>query len=188
MILNEWTMIAIGLAVILAVIIPVLWIGRWRERKRLRGQFGPEYEREVAVSGSRARAVDELEARRRRVASYELRALTPADKEELTARWRELQKGFVERPSEAVARATALIDEAMERRGYPLGEIRHKDADLSVHYPREVQAYREAGTVAERSRRGDATTEELREAMVNYRVLFDHLLGNGYEPRREIAS
>lgn len=174
---NELTLIGLGLAVMLAVILLVVWLARWRKRSRLRGEFGPEYDHEVAVSGSRTRAADELEARRKRVARYELHELSPAEREELTVRWRELQKDFVERPTDAVADAGLLIDEAMRRRGYPLDEIRHKDADLSVHHPAEVQAYREACAVADRSRHGAATTEEQRAAIVCYRELFERLVG-----------
>ena len=134
------------------------------------------------------KAENELESRRRRVRKYELRDLDAADRERFTAQWTDLQKRFVDHPSAAVEEAALLVEEAMGRRGYPLGEINQQEADLSVHYPREVQDYRRARVISSRNRRGDATTEELREAIVCYRRLFTHLVGVDEHVHAERAS
>lgn len=171
------TLIILGVVVLALLVLLVWWLGRWRKSHALKKDFGPEYDHEVEHVGSRTRAEQELEARRARVKEYELRDLDVADRESFALRWREVQKRFVDQPSEAVEEASELIDEAMLRRGYPLGEIQQKQADLSVHHPSEVQDYRKAYDIAGRNRRGEATTEELREATLHYRNLFDHLVG-----------
>jgi len=185
--LDETAWILIAIVVLLLAALLVWWLARTRRTKHLHDEFGPEYEHTVATAGDRAKAEDELETRRKRVESYELRDLDPADRARLRNRWRDIQTRFVDDPGGAVADAAHLIEEAMERRGYPVGEIHRQEADLSVHYPEEVQEYRRAWAIAERNRRGEATTEELREATVCYRNLFDHLVGHD-ETTREAAS
>jgi hypothetical protein len=165
------------------------WLARLQKRRELRRDFGPEYDREVEAFGSRSKAEGELAARRRRVEGYRLRDLDVAERRELAARWMAMQKDFVDDPSHAVEEASLLIDEAMIRRGYPLADLRQKEADLSVHHPEEVREYRRAWAIAERNRRREATTEELREATVCYRTLFERLAGLREEPyaQRETA-
>jgi FtsZ-interacting cell division protein ZipA len=186
--LDGTTLIVLGLVVLALVALFAVWMARRRKSRALRRDFGPEYEHQVAATGSRATAENELEARRRRVKRYQLRDLDPADRERFTVQWRELQKRFVDHPSAAVDEAAMLVEEAMGGRGYPLGEIHQQEADLSVHYPREVQDYRRARVISSRNRRGQASTEELREAIVCYRRLFAHLVGVDEHVHAERAS
>lgn len=190
--LDGTTLIVIAIAVLVAVVLIGWAIARQRKQRALRREFGPEYDHEVEVKGSRSQAVEELRARRSRVEEYDLHELSGSDRERLHGRWREVQKRFVDHPGDAVEEASALVDEAMRLRGYPLGEIQRKEADLSVHYPREVQDYRKAYAIAGRNRRGEASTEDLREATLYYRNLFEHLVGLEHDDdvsgrRREIA-
>lgn len=171
------SLIVIAVAVLLVLALLAWWLAKWRKSHALKKDFGPEYKHEVKAAGSRTEAEAELRARKERVAAYDLHELHPEDRERFAARWREVQKRFVDHPSDAVQEAAVLIDEAMEHRGYPLGQIRDKEADLSVHYPKEVQDYRKAYAIADRNRRGEASTEDLREATLCYRGLFDHLVG-----------
>ena len=174
----DGTLIIVLVAVVASVAVLVgWWIARRRRSNTLQKEFGPEYDHEVQAAGSRKAAEDELQARRERVSSYDLKTLPPEERRLFTARWVEVQKGFVDHPSQAVEEASLLVDDAMRARGYPLGEIQEREADLSVKYPREVQDYRAAHRIAERNRRGEATTEELREATIHYRNLFEHLVG-----------
>jgi FtsZ-interacting cell division protein ZipA len=174
---NGMALILLGVVVLVALALFAWWLTRRRRSAGLKERFGPEYEHEIEVAGDRATAEDELQARRKRVKEYELDEIPPEDRQRFSARWQEVQMEFVDHPGRAVADAARLIDEAMEARGYPLGELQRKEADLSVHYPREVQDYRRAWEIAERHQRGEATTEELREATVCYRSLFEHLVG-----------
>jgi len=175
--LDGTTLVVLGLIILAIVVLLGVWMAQRRKSRSLRRDFGPEYDHQVKTVGDRAKVEHELEARRKRVETYELRNLEQEDRDRFTRRWREVQKRFVEQPSRAVEDAALLLEEAMERRGYPLGEIHQQEADLSVHYPREVQDYRRAHLISRRNRHGDASTEDLREAIVCYRRLFAHLVG-----------
>lgn len=187
MTLDTTTLAVIAVLAIVVLALIGWWLYRRTKSRGLRKHFGPEYDHEVAVAG-RSKAEDELANRRLRVKEYELRELSDADREDLSRRWHEIQTEFVDHPSAAVEDAALLIDEAMERRGYPVGEIRRKEADLSVHYPQEVQDYRTAYDIAESNRRGQATTEDLRQATVCYRNLFEHLVGLDETPQRRAET
>jgi hypothetical protein len=117
-----------------------------------------------------------------------LHDLEPQERERFTRRWRDVQKRFVDQPSRAVEDAAQLLEEAMERRGYPVGEMERQEADLSVHYPRDVQDFRRAHLISRRNRHGDASTEELRDAIVCYRRLFAHLVGIDERVPAEVTS
>jgi hypothetical protein len=145
--------------------------------RRLADQFGPEYDHAVATYGRR-RGGQELEARREHVDQLTLRDLTADEHAELVQRWQTVQARFVDQPSAAVTEADAVIAETMRLRGYPIDDVaddERREADLSVAHPTEVGLYRDAAAIARRSRRNEATTEELRQAMVHYRSLFDSL-------------
>ena len=65
----------------------------------------------------------------------------------------------------------------MEARGYPVGDFEQRTADISVEHPQVVEHYRAAHQIALRNERGEASTEDLRQALVHYRALFQDLLG-----------
>jgi hypothetical protein len=182
--MNQTAVIVIALVVVcaLAVVALLLW-SRWRTRN-LKQRFGPEYRHTVDEVGDRRQAENELAAREKRVVELELHELSADERRDFARRWREIQVGFVDRPSEAITAADRLVTEAMQSRGYPVADYRRRQEDLSVEYPVQVAAYRDALRVAHRNRRGEASTEELRQAMVWYRDLFDHLLGAPHEARR----
>jgi hypothetical protein len=176
--------------VLLAVIVVFVLVAR-RRRQRLADEFGPEYDHAVATHGRR-RGQQELEARREHVDHLTLRDLTREEHDELVSRWQGVQGRFVDQPSAAVTEADALIAETMRLRGYPIDDVaddERREADLSVAHPTEVGLYRDAAAVARRSRRNEATTEELRQAMVHYRTLFESLASSrqddAVEPRRD---
>lgn len=175
--LDDPVVLAVLAGVVLLVVVGAAVFVARRRRQRLADQFGPEYEHAVATHGRRG-AARELEARRDHVDKLDLRDLTAEEHSELVRRWQEVQGRFVDQPAVAVTEADALIAETMRLRGYPIDDISHderREADLSVAYPQEVGRYREAADIARRSRRNEATTEELRQAMVHYRSLFDGL-------------
>lgn len=149
-------------------------VQRQRSR-RLQRDFGPEYSEALHSSGDRSTAESELEQRRRRVDALGIRPLSTEDAARLNARWQDVQRRFVDDSTGAVADADALVREAMELRGYPVGDFEQRAADLSVDHPHVVRRYRSAHQVAERNDRGEATTDDLRSAMLDYRTLFDDL-------------
>jgi hypothetical protein len=167
--------------VIIAVVLIAAGIVMWayfRNRSRqLHQRFGPEYERAVRETGGRRRAEEELEKRERRVAELHIRPVPPGDLMRFAEQWRQVQARFVDDPKRAIAGADALVGEVMSLRGYPVGEFDQRTADISVDHPHEVENYRAAHAIAVRQRREEASTEDLRRAMVHYRTLFEGLLG-----------
>jgi hypothetical protein len=153
-----------------------VWIYQRRRTDRLRHQFGPEYQRTLRESADRRLAEAELEARARRVESLHIRELDAGDRERFALAWRSVQTRFVDDPRAAVVEADRLVGETMQARGYPLGDFEQCAADISVHHADVVDAYRRAHEIAQRAEREQTTTEELRQATMCYRTLFDELL------------
>jgi len=173
--------IIIGLAAV-AILIAAIVVAKHRARLRtaeLEGRFGPEYQRAVSELGSRKAAERELAARARRVEHFRFTDLTPADRSRFEARWNRIQTQFVDDPALAVAGANQLIGEVMRARGYPTDDFEQRVADLSVEYPEVVQHYRAAHALASSASGKALDTEELRQAVVHYRVLFAELLHEG---------
>ncbi|WP_329013913.1 hypothetical protein OG271_05400 [Micromonospora rifamycinica] len=146
-------------------------------RRALRSRFGPEYDQVVAEQDSRGAAERELRERERRHAELELTPLDPQDRARYAAAWEELQVRFVDAPAETVADADELVSRLIAERGYPTGEFSEQVAHLSVEHARTLTHYREAHEIRLRHERGEAGTEDLRQAVVHYRALFADLLG-----------
>ena len=154
--------------------------------ERLRERFGPEYDRTVTQLEDRSRAEAELKAREKRVDRLDIRSLTEAERGRFAESWRSVQAQFVDDPARAIAEADRLVGEVMRGRGYPVGEFEERAADISVGHPHVVENYRAAHGIAVRSGRREASTEDLRQAMVHYRALFEELLEARATDRREV--
>jgi hypothetical protein len=168
------------LLIILAVV-AVLAIGAWlflqqRQSKHLRSRFGSEYDHEVEEKGSPRKAEAELAKREKRVKKLDIRPIEPAAREGFRRRWTELQARFVDEPPAAVAEADDLLGEVMRTRGYPVSDFEQRAGDISVDHPQVVNHYRAGHDIAVRHKRGEAGTEDLRQAMIHYRALFDELV------------
>jgi hypothetical protein len=175
----------IVLVIIIIAVAAVAWYVLQRQRsRRLRAQFGPEYDRAVGVTGSRRRAEQELITRQRRMESIPIRTLSPQESDRFAGQWRQVQSRFVDDPAGATREADHLVSELMQARGYPMTDFEHRVADLSVEHPNVVRHYRGAHAIALRLDEGQASTEDLRQALVHYRDLFDDLLeAHPVEPR-----
>ncbi|HET8575884.1 MAG TPA: hypothetical protein VFO18_02205 [Methylomirabilota bacterium] len=167
-------LIVIGLVLLIAI---GLWAYRRRRSARLRRQFGPEYDRMLQQLGSRRRAEAELETRVRRVSALHVRELDLKDRARLAEAWRSVQLRFADDPSGAVAAADRLVVEAMDARGYPVSRLDQCVADISVHHAHVLDDFRRAREIASRDDREQTSTEDLRQAMIGYRALFEDLLG-----------
>ena len=181
-----------GIVVVIVIIIVVLalaffWrsVTQRRQSERLHGAFGPEYDRTLSRRGSRDRAEAELLERKERVDALNIRPLTPADRARFADAWRATQARFVDKPVEATAAADRLITDLLRVRGYPISEFDQRAADVSVRHPDVVENYRAAHATSLASEQGQASTEDLRTAMIHYRALFDELLGNADTRRSE---
>jgi FtsZ-interacting cell division protein ZipA len=177
--MDDTILIILVVAVLVVLAAVGLWAWQRQRSERLKRQFGPEYEHVVAEKGDRRAAESELAARRKRFEKLELRPLTPDERGRFTKRWQETQARFVDSPKQAIVEADTLVEEVMRARGYPVEEIQQREADISNESPVAVQHYRHAWVIAQRSSRGEADTEELRQAMVHYRALFEDLLAHG---------
>jgi hypothetical protein len=171
------TWVIVAILVVVVVVLAVLLM-RSRRSQQLQKDFGPEYGRVLADRGDRGEAESELAERRDRRAKLEIRDLEPAARERYAERWAAAQRTFVDQPAPAVAEADALVSEVMRERGYPVSEdFEQRAADVSVDHPVVVEHYRAAHGISVRAPQGDAGTEDLRQAMVHFRALFDELLG-----------
>ncbi|MGC1421413.1 MAG: hypothetical protein WA354_21125 [Terracidiphilus sp.] len=169
------TQIALIIAVIVVVVAFIAFYLRRRRTDNLRQHFGPEYDRAVAEGGDRSRAEARLEERTERVKKFHLRPLTTADRARYTEQWDRVQAHFVDAPAGAVAEADQLLGDLMATCGYPMGDFEQRAADISVEHPIVTQNYRAAHEIALRQASGQASTEDLRRAMIHYRALFDDL-------------
>ncbi|MDT0300737.1 hypothetical protein [Streptomonospora wellingtoniae] len=151
----------------------------WQRSRRLRSRFGPEYERAVREHGDRRAAERELAERERRHSELRLQPLSDDARRRFETEWDSVQERFVDSPESAVRDAHELLDRLMIERGYPAGDDDRRIADLSVEHAGTVGRYREARAASERSTGGDASTEDLRSAMVHFRALFHELLDGG---------
>ena len=164
------------IAVVIVVAIAAWLFFRQQRSRNLRQQFGPEYEHAVREYGSSSKAEDALLARQKRVGKIHIHPLPPEERDRFADQWHELQSRFVDDPSDSIERADALVCDVMRARGYPMTEFDRRAEDLSVDYPQVVRNYRAAHAVALKRGRGEASTEDLRQALVYYRDLFDELL------------
>jgi hypothetical protein len=169
-----WVLIIAGAIVLLAA---VLWrAAAARRSSSLRDQFGPEYDRTVESTDSKREAESELRARTDRRQELEIRPLPTAARDRYVGEWRVVQARFVDDPEGAVRDADMLIQSVMSDRGYPMNDFEQRAADVSVDHPRVVENYREGHRLARNSAMGDGTTEDLRQAMQHYRLLFEELV------------
>ena len=170
---------------IIAVVLVVVIIGailapgfaRRRRSERLHDQFGPEYDHTVQAMGGKKKAHAELDERKKHVETLEIRPLSANDRERYLADWAAVQSKFVDEPGQAIVAADRLITEVMEIRAYPVSDFDQRAADVSVSYPTLVTNYRAARDIAIKNEQHQADTEELRQAMIYYRSLFEELLG-----------
>lgn len=171
------TWIWVVIAIVVVVVIALVAVGaRNRRTAMLRDRFGPEYDRAVENSEDRRAAEAELRARERQRAQFDVKPLPEATRLSFAGEWRDLQERFVDEPAQATGAADILITRVMDARGYPMNDFDDQADLVSVDHPNTVENYRFAHAVQERARTQQASTEELREALLRYRSLFDELL------------
>jgi hypothetical protein len=173
------TIVVIVVVVVLFLAVGVVFLFR---RRALRARFGPEYDRVVSERDGRGAGERELRERERRHTELDLRPLDPSSRDRYAAAWEEIQVRFIDAPDRAVGEADVLVTELIAERGYPTGGFDQQVADLSVEHAHLLDHYREAHDIHQANERDEATTEQLRQALVHYRTLFADLLGT--EPVR----
>src|SRR5512142_2528132 len=176
--------IALVAIAVLVVIFAIAAGVRRARTARLREHYGHEYDRTVKTAGSRTAAEEELIDRKREADQFPIRPLSAAERDRYVGDWRRVEQRFVDKPKTAVAEADELIVEVMRTRGYPMADFEKHAALLSVKHPRVIEHYR-AGHEAVESV-ATASTENLRQAMLHYRALFDDLVNDGVDVAREV--
>ncbi|MEU9414457.1 hypothetical protein [Streptomyces sp. NPDC051000] len=174
--MSTTTLVAIIAALVLIALIAGVWA--FSRRRHLRQQFGPEYDRTVEAEGGRMAADRELRAREQRHDTLDIKELPAERRAQYTDEWRDVQERFVDRPEASVAQADELVTRLMRERGYPADGYQGQVRDLSVEHGRTLEHYRAAHEINLRGSGAEATTEELRGAMVHYRALFEELLSS----------
>jgi len=173
---TEIALIIAFVVVLVAGIAAFLW-QRKRRTEKLRAKFGgAEYARAVEIGGNVRHAEAGLEKRAQRVEAFHVQPLTAGDHARFVESWRAVQARFVDSPAVAVTQADQLLGDVMSKRGYPVSDFEQRAADISVDHPLVLENYRTAHGIALRQTLGKATTEDLRQAMVHYRTLFEELV------------
>jgi len=184
-------MSAATIAIIVVVAVVVLVVSAMTiTRRRLQQRFGPEYDRVVGEKRSRFRAAAELTRRERRVQRLRIRPLAASARAEYAAECRAVQEGFVDQPLHAVIDGQDVLASVMKERGYPVEDADQIAADLSVTHPATVGHYRVAQDISADAERGEASTEDLRQALIHLRVVFGELLGKpgAAEPTESVEA
>jgi hypothetical protein len=172
------TYIIIAVVAILVIMGAIMapMFARRRKSQKFQNKYGPEYDRTVESAGNEKKAQAELNGRQKHVDTLNIRPLSVSERERYQAEWTAIQAKFVDQPGQATVEADHLIMEVMKVRAYPVSDFDQRAADISVNYPTLVSNYRAAREIAIKNEQQTATTEELRQAMIHYRSLFDELL------------
>jgi hypothetical protein len=170
------TIVAVVLLLVVAIAVGLYLKHRKTRTLGFKNRFGSEYDRAVQQHGTPKKAEAKLADRENRVEKMKIRELSPTERERFVGEWQTVQSRFVDHPKSAVVEADDLINSLLEARGYPKDGFEQRAADVSVTYPRLMENYRVGHDIAVRPGNADASTEELRTAMIQYRAIFDELV------------
>ncbi len=178
----------VALFLVVAIGIGIYLKHRKNRTASFQNRFGSEYERAVSEHGSAKKAEAKLSDRETRVETLKIRNIGDSEKARFVAEWQTVQSRFVDHPKTAVTEAGELINAILQARGYPQAGFEQRAADVSVTYPRVMDDYRKANAIAVRPGRTDASTEELRTAMIHYRTIFDELIQDQMPEAKKTAA
>jgi hypothetical protein len=179
--MDTWIWIVIAAAVVIVLLVLVMAAMSRRRRHHLQGRFGPEYDRTLDEASNRRTAERDLRERESRRDELELRPLSEASRQRYQQQWADMQGGFVDRPQVAVSDADRLVTDLMRERGYPVDDFDTRSELVSVDHPQVVQNYRTAHSIAVRNIEGRTSTEDLRQAVISYRALFEEMISEDAE-------
>ena len=175
-----WTLISIAIAIVVVGLV-VAGLLRFRRHRRMKTQYGAEYERTVQELGSRRKAERDLRSREQQRSQLDIHEPAPAAAQRYLQAWQQLQTRFVDAPVAVVAEADRLVYQLMTDCGYPTADFEQRAGLLSVEHSQLVTDYRAAHDACERTQTGSASTEQLRAAMLQYRSLVERLLGRAVQ-------
>lgn len=172
-----YTVTVVSILVIFGIVLGIGAFVRRRNSRKFRAQYGEEYDLAIKKNGNEKKAQAELRGREKNINKMDIRPLTDAERAQYQKEWTAVQANFVNEPGKAISSADHLIMEVMQLRNYPVSDFNQRAADVSVRYPELVKDYRAAREIAIKNTDQKATTEEMRQAMISYRSLFDELVG-----------
>ena len=171
----------------LLAVIGVAWLAaRGMRSQKLREKYGPEYDYTLEQSGDRQTAEKTLIEREKRIRKLDIRDLDEREADLYHTKWVEIQADFVDHPAESVEKANGLINDVMQARGFPSADFEQRASDISVIYPELVTNFRNAHMISEKARQDGVSTEDLRQAIVDYRSLFEELLRKETSKEKEV--
>jgi len=173
---TTYFLIAVVLILVIMGIIMGPIFARRKRSQRFQNKYGPGYDRTVKTMGNEKKAQTEMDERQKHVDTLNIRPLSDSERERYLADWTKIQAKFIDQPGQATVEADHLIMEVMQMRAYPVSDFEQRAADISINYPALVSNYRLAREIAVKNERHEADTEELRQALIYYRALFDELL------------
>jgi type II secretory pathway pseudopilin PulG len=171
------------IAIIVIVVILAIAFGVYRYMQQQKvatasQRFGTEYDRTVQqYGGDKNKAASALQEKEDELQRVTIHPLSTEQREQYAQEWHDVQAKFVDDPGGAVTDADALITEVLTTLGYPADRFGNREDVASVKYPDVADNYRTAHAIAQRQESGEATTEDLRNAMLGFRSLFDQLVG-----------
>jgi hypothetical protein len=173
---NTTTIILVAIVFLVVGGLLAMAVMRFQRSRRLRERFGPEYDRMVKEAGDKQKAESELEARLAHVETLQIRPLSAEEVNRFSLEWQATQAEFVDEPLISIQKADRLIREVMKAKGYPVEDFEQRAADISVDYPELVTDYRGLHMIAVKDEDDQVSTEEMRQAMVHGRALFENLV------------
>jgi hypothetical protein len=173
---NTTTIILVAIVFLVVGGLLAMAVMRLQRSRHLRERFGPEYDRIVKEAGDKQKAESELEARLAHVEALQIRSLSAEEVNRFVLDWQATQAEFVDEPLASIQKADRLIREVMKAKGYPIEDFEQRAADISVDYPELVTDYRGLHMIAVKEEDDKVSTEEMRQAMVHGRALFENLV------------
>ena len=173
---NTTTIILVAIVFLVVGGLLAMAVMRLQRSRRLRERFGPEYDRIIKEAGDKQKAESELEARLAHVEALQIRSLSAEEVNRFVLDWQATQAEFVDEPLASIQKADRLIREVMKAKGYPIEDFEQRAADISVDYPELVTDYRGLHMIAVKEEDDKVSTEEMRQAMVHGRALFENLV------------
>jgi hypothetical protein len=173
---NTTQLVLVAVVFLIIGVLVAMALTRVQRTKQLKERFGPEYDRAMNEKGNKRQAEDELAARLAHVNALQIRPLAAEEVNRYALDWQATQTEFVDEPLNALQKADHLIREVMKAKGYPVEDFEQRAADISVDYPELVTDYRGLHLIAVKEKEDDVSTEEMRQAMVHGRALFENLI------------
>ena len=173
---NTTQLVLVAVVFLIIGVVVAMALMRVQRTKRLKDRFGPEYERAINETGDKRQAENELDSRLAHVNTLNIRPLTAEEVNRYALDWQKTQTEFVDEPLTALQKADQLIRDVMKTRGYPVEDFEQRAADISVDYPELVTDYRGLHLIAVKEKDEEVSTEEMRQAMVHGRALFENLI------------